>query len=185
MRSRTMIRRIATTVVAVLAVASGTIQASAADGPSVVTTRSDGATVRTAPGADDATTQWAASNPQAAAAASNACGGKYTTLAYVDSRLPGDTTGEDNGSMLGYVGGGLLCVLFVNETPGGANYMYLRACPGTVSSTACGQDDGYFDQYAGPLYISQGSGGCFTVSYNMRNEKNTLNLINGKRSYSC
>ncbi|MGW4375982.1 hypothetical protein ACWEJ7_20210 [Streptomyces albidoflavus] len=185
MRSRTITGRLIAAFVAVLALMGWTGQAVAADTPSVTATRSDGATVRLSSDANAGAAEWATANTQAMAAASNACGGAYTTLNYVDSRLPGDNTGEDNGSMLGYVGGGYQCLVFVNETPGGANYMYFQACPGTTASSACGKDAGYFSSYAGPLYITRGSGGCFTAAYIMRNEAETANLINGKRSYSC
>ncbi|GGW43464.1 hypothetical protein GCM10010320_24610 [Streptomyces caelestis] len=67
------------------------------------------------------------------------------------------------------------------ETPGGANEMYLNVCPGKTSGPGCGTDDGTFGSHAGPITISDT--GCFTAVYKMRNEKDTVWLINGKRSY--
>ena len=140
--------------------------------------------VSVAADANAETRAWAAAEPEAAAAAATECGGNYNTLVYIDGNLPGDGNGDD-GSMAAYAGGGLLCVIFRNETPGNANYMFLQACPGTGASSACGTDDGYYTKYAGPLYISTGSGGCWTASYKMLTEAEDRYLINGKRSYSC
>lgn len=188
MRSLFMIRRLATVSFAVLVLLGLTTQASLAQSPgptgSAVATRSDGVAVRLAAGADTATAEAAASNPQAVAAASTVCGGSYNTLAYIDASLPGDT-GAVSGSMAAYVGGGYLCIVFYNQTPGGANWMYLQACPGTTTSTACGYDSGTFSSYAGPVYITTGSGGCFTVAYLLETEAETGYLVNGKESYSC
>ncbi|WP_039933157.1 hypothetical protein [Streptomyces viridochromogenes] len=116
-----------------------------------------------------------------AEAADNPCGGPYQTIAYVDGRLPGDG-GDDDGSMVAYAGGtGYLCVVFYNETPGGANRMYFNVCPGKVSGPGCGTDDGKYATYAGPIRIEDT--GCFTAAYKMRNEADTTWLISGKRSY--
>ncbi|WP_416965192.1 hypothetical protein [Streptomyces sp. Agncl-13] len=84
-----------------------------------------------------------------ASAAEQPTAGNYNTLVYVDGNLPGDVNGDD-GSMAAYAGGGLLCVIFRNETPGNANYMFLQACPGTSASSACGTDDGYYGQVRRP-----------------------------------
>lgn len=153
MRSLYVIRRLAAASFAALVLLGLTTQASVADSPgptgSVVATRSDGVAVRLAAGADSATAEAAASNPQAVAAASTVCGGSYNTLAYIDASLPGDT-GAVSGSMAAYVGGGYLCIVFYNQTPGGANWMYLQACPGTTSSSACGYDSGTFSSYRKP-----------------------------------
>ncbi|CAL9664700.1 hypothetical protein [Streptomyces sp. Tu 3180] len=140
--------------------------------------------VTVAADADSETRAWAAANPQEAVAQATECGGNYNTLVYIDGDLPGDVNGDD-GSMAAYAGGGLLCVIFKNETPGNANYMFLQACPGTSASSACGTDDGYYSEFAGPLYISQGTRGCWTASYKMKTEAEDRYLINGKRSYSC
>ncbi|MET7476693.1 hypothetical protein ABZT17_20280 [Streptomyces sp. NPDC005648] len=140
--------------------------------------------VTVASNADAGTRAWAVAHPQEVVAQSTECGGNYNTLVYIDGNLPGDVNGDD-GSMAAYAGGGLLCVIFKNETPGKANYMFLQACPGTSASSACGTDDGYYSKYAGPVYISQGTGGCWTASYKMKTEAEDRYLINGKRSYSC
>lgn len=153
MRPLYIIRRLVTVSFAVLVLLGLTTRASVAESPgstgSAVATRSDGVAVRLAAGADTATAEAAASDPQAVAAASTVCGGSYNTLAYIDASLPGDT-GAVSGSMAAYVGGGYLCVVFYNQTPGGANWMYLQACPGTTSSSACGYDSGTFSSYLRP-----------------------------------
>lgn len=134
-----------------------------------------------AAGADTETRQWVEDNAAMLSAADNPCGGPYQTIAYVDGRLPGDG-GDDDGSMVAYAGGtGYLCVVFFNETPGGANEMYFNVCPGKTSGPGCGTDNGKFGSHAGPITISDT--GCFTAAYKMRNEKDTVWLINGKRSY--
>jgi hypothetical protein len=134
-----------------------------------------------AAGADAETRQWVGDNATMLRAAANPCGGPYQTIAYVDGRLPGDG-GNDDGSMVAYAGGtGYLCVVFYNETPGGANEMYLNVCPGKTSGPGCGTDNGNYASHAGPITISDT--GCFTAAYKMRNQADTTWLINGKRSY--